>query len=115
MEAVALLKARGVRLAMLTGDSEGAAKGIASKVGIDDYYAEVMPEDKLRAVENLQKFSTVAMVGDGINDSPALKQADVGVAMGNGTDVAIDSADIILSGGDMRLLDTAIDLSKTAV
>ena len=114
-EAVALLKARGVRLAMLTGDSEGAAKGIASKVGIDDYYAEVMPEDKLRAVENLQKFSTVAMVGDGINDSPALKQADVGVAMGSGTDVAIDSADIILSGGDMRLLDTAIDLSKTAV
>lgn len=115
-EAIALLKKRGIKLAMLTGDGEVAAKAVAGSVGLDDYMAEVLPEDKLRAVENMQNIGgTVAMVGDGINDSPALKKADVGVAIGDGTDVAIDSAGIVLVGGDLRALDTAIDLSRATV
>ncbi len=115
-EAISLLKARGMRVAMLTGDSEATAKAVADSVGIDDFIAEVMPEDKLRAVENMQSIGgVVAMVGDGINDSPALKQADVGIAIGNGTDVAIDSAGVVLASGDLRALDTAIDLSRATV
>lgn len=115
-QAIALLKKRGIKLAMLTGDSQTAAKAVANSVGLDDFIAEVLPEDKLRAVENMQKAgATVAMVGDGINDSPALKQADVGVAIGDGTDVAIDSAGVVLVGGDLRALDTAIDLSRATV
>lgn len=115
-QAVQLLKNRNIKLAMLTGDNEVAASAVANAVGIDDFVAGVLPEDKLRMVENMQKIGgTVAMVGDGINDSPALKKADVGVAVGGGTDVAIDSAGIVLIGGDLRALDTAIDLSKAAV
>ncbi len=115
-EAIALLKARGIKLAMLTGDGEVAARAVANSVGLDDYLSEVLPEDKLRAVENMQKAGgVVAMVGDGINDSPALKQADVGVAIGDGTDVAIDSAGVVLVGGDLRALDTAVDLSRATV
>lgn len=115
-EAIALLKKRGIKLAMLTGDGEVAAKAVSSSVGLDDYLAEVLPEDKLKAVENMQKAGgVVAMVGDGINDSPALKQADVGIAIGDGTDVAIDSAGVVLVGGDLRALDTAIDLSRATV
>lgn len=115
-EAVALLKERGIKLAMLTGDGQVAANAVADKVGIGDFLAEVMPEDKLRAVENMQKCgATVAMVGDGVNDSPALKKADVGIAIGDGTDVAIDSADVVLVGCDLRALDTAIDLSRATV
>lgn len=115
-EAVTLLKNRGIKTAMLTGDNEVTAKSVAAAVGLDDFVAGVLPEDKLRMVENMQKVGgTVAMVGDGINDSPALKKSDVGVAMGGGTDVAIDSADVVLIGGDLRALDTAIDLSKATV
>ncbi|MGN0806845.1 MAG: heavy metal translocating P-type ATPase [Candidatus Coproplasma sp.] len=115
-EAVALLKDRNVKIAMLTGDNEITAKAVADSVGIDDFIAEVLPEDKLRMVENMQKIGgTVAMVGDGINDSPALKKADVGIAIGDGSDVAIDSAGVVLIGGDLRALDTAIDLSRVTV
>lgn len=115
-EAVSLLKKRGIRVAMLTGDNQTAAKAVAQQVGIDDFVAEVLPEDKLRMVENMRKAGgVVAMVGDGINDSPALKQADVGIAIGDGTDVAIDSAGVVLVGGDLRTLDTAIDLSRATV
>lgn len=115
-EAIALLKKRGIKLAMLTGDGEVAAKAVSSSVGLNDYLAEVLPEDKLKAVENMQNAGgVVAMVGDGINDSPALKQADVGIAIGDGTDVAIDSAGVVLVGGDLRALDTAIDLSRATV
>ncbi|MDE7380236.1 MAG: heavy metal translocating P-type ATPase [Clostridia bacterium] len=115
-EAVKLLKNRGIKLAMLTGDGKVAASAVAASVGIDDYMSEVMPEDKLKAVENMQNAGgVVAMVGDGINDSPALKKADVGVAIGDGTDVAIDSAGVVLVGGDLRALDTAIDLSRATV
>lgn len=115
-EAVSMLKARNMRVAMLTGDEEKCAKAVAGSVGIDDFLAEVMPEDKLRAVENVQKAGgSVAMVGDGINDSPALKQADVGIAMGSGTDVAIDSASVVLISEDLRTLDTVFDLSRATV
>lgn len=115
-EAVELLKRREIKLAMLTGDGKAAAAAVAHSVGLKDFVAEVLPEDKLRAVENMQKAgATVAMVGDGINDSPALKKADVGIAIGDGTDVAIDSAGVILVGGDLRALDTAIDLSRATV
>jgi cation transport ATPase len=101
---------------MLTGDNENVAKAIAAEVGIDDYFAEALPEDKVKAVQRVRSVGGfVAMVGDGINDSPALKEADVGIAMGNGTDVAIDSADIVLSRGDLRLVGKAIELSRATV
>lgn len=114
--AVAQLKEKGVRVGMLTGDNEKVAKAIAEEVGIDDYFAEAMPEDKTKAVQRVRGVGGfVAMVGDGINDSPALKEADVGIAMGNGTDIAMDAADIVLSRGDLRLVNTAIELSKKTV
>ena len=115
-EAVQSLKDRKIRVAMLTGDNENVAKAIAGKVGIDEYFAEALPEDKAKAVERVQAVGGyVAMVGDGINDSPALKTADVGVAMGTGTDIAIDSADVVLVSGDLRSVSTMVDLSKAAV
>ena len=115
-QAVSLLKDRNMRVAMLTGDEENTARAIADSVGIDDFMSEVMPEDKLRAVTNLQQVGGfVAMVGDGINDSPALKQADVGIAIGSGTDVAIDSADVVLVSEDLRTLDDMFELSKATV
>lgn len=114
--AVQGLKDRDIRVGMLTGDNEGVAKSIAQKVGVTDYFAEAMPEDKRQAVERVQQVGgIVAMVGDGINDSPALKQADVGVAVGTGTDIAIDSADVVLVSGDITAMSTAVDLSKAAV
>lgn len=114
--AVAELKAKGIRIGMLTGDNENVAKAIAREVGIDDYFAEALPEDKAKAVQRVRSVGgVVAMVGDGINDSPALKEADVGIAMGNGTDIAIDSADVVLSRGDLRLVGQAIDLSRVTV
>lgn len=114
-EAVAGLLERNIRPVMLTGDSAGAARAIAEQAGIGEVYAEVLPEDKLQAVIESKKSGLTAMVGDGINDSPALKEADVGVAMGNGTDIAIDSADVVLVGGDLRALNGAIDLSRATV
>ena len=115
-QAISMLKDRNMKIAMLTGDEIKTAQAVAASVGIDDFVAEVMPEDKLNAVVNLQNAGgCVAMVGDGINDSPALKQADVGIAMGSGTDVAIDSADVILVGEDLRTLDTVFDLSRATV
>ena len=115
-EAVATLQRNGVRVAMLTGDNENVAKAIAKEAGIEEDFAEALPKDKAEAVERVRSVGGfVAMVGDGINDSPALKSADVGIAMGNGTDVAIDSADVVLSRGDLRLVNTAIQLSKATV
>ena len=114
--AVADLKAKNIRIGMLTGDNENVAKAIAQEVGIDDYFAEALPEDKAKAVQRVRSVGGfVAMVGDGINDSPALKEADVGIAMGNGADIAIDSADIVLSRGDLRLVGKAIALSNATV
>lgn len=112
-QAVADLHKLGIKVVMLTGDDEKAAKHIASLVGIDDVVAHVLPEDKLNKIKELQAAGrVVAMAGDGVNDAPALAQADVGIAMGTGTDVAIESAGITLLGGDISKLVKAIRLSK---
>ena len=111
--AIDALHDMGIRVVMLTGDDEGTAKKIAALVGIDDVIAHVLPEDKQKKVESLQREGrVVAMAGDGINDAPALAQADVGIAMGTGTDVAIESAGITLLHGDIAKLAKAIRLSR---
>lgn len=116
MQAIQRLKEKEIRLGILTGDNENVAKAIAQEVGISDYYAEALPEDKAEAVKRVRSVGGfVAMIGDGINDSPALKEADIGVAMGNGTDVAIDTADVVLSRGDLLLVDTMMELSRVTV
>jgi Cu2+-exporting ATPase/Cu+-exporting ATPase len=113
IEAIKNLHALGIKIVMLTGDDEKAAKYIASLVGIDDVIAHVLPQDKLTKIKELQSEGRiVAMAGDGVNDAPALAQADVGIAMGTGTDVAIESAGITLLGGDISKLVKAIKLSK---
>ena len=100
-DAVALLQNKNIRVAMLTGDNEKVAKAIAGEAGVKEYFAEALPKDKIDAVKRVKAVGgIVAMVGDGVNDSPALKEADIGIAMGNGTDIAIDSADIVLARGD---------------
>lgn len=114
-EAVQAIKTRGMQAIMLTGDSTAAARAVADQVGVDRVYAEVLPQDKLNAVVENKHNGITAMVGDGINDAPALKEADVGIAMGNGTDVAIDSADVVLVGGDLRAVGTVVDLGKATV
>jgi len=112
-DAVAALHKLGIQVVMLTGDDKNTAAYIAEQVGIDDVVAEVMPDDKLRTIQELQaKGRVVAMAGDGINDAPALAQADVGIAMATGTDVAIESAGITLLHGDISKLVKAIRLSK---
>ena len=115
-EAVSMLKQRKVSTEMLTGDIQNVAEAISEKVGIDSYLAEALPKDKANRVKALKKQGKfVAMVGDGINDSPALKTSDIGVAMGSGTDIAIESADVVLVGGDLRSVSVMIDLSKETV
>ncbi len=111
--AIAALKAEGIKTAMITGDSQDVAAYVAKQLGIDQYFAEVRPEDKADKVKELQKSgSKVAFVGDGINDAPALTKADIGLAIGAGTDVAIKSADIILIKSDPRDVIKIIHLSK---
>jgi len=111
-EAIALLHARGVRTVMISGDNRGAAAAIASALGIDTVIAEVLPADKAGHVRALQGDGrTVAMVGDGINDAPALAAADVGIAMGDGTDVAMHTAGLTLMRGDPRLVPAALEIS----
>jgi Cu2+-exporting ATPase/Cu+-exporting ATPase len=113
VEAIKNLHALGIKVVMLTGDDEKAAKYIGSLVGIDDVVANVLPKDKLEKIKELQSQGrVVAMAGDGVNDAPALAQAEVGIAMGTGTDVAIESAGITLLGGDISKLVKAIKLSK---
>lgn len=112
-EAIAELHNMGIKTAMLTGDNHKSAKTIAELAGIDDVYAELLPQDKIGIVRKLQEEGkTVAMVGDGINDAPALKQANVGIAIGTGTDIAIESADITLVSGSLNGVVKAIKLSK---
>jgi Cu+-exporting ATPase len=110
------LKAAGLRIVMLTGDSHGTAKAVAAKLGIDDFEAEILPDKKSEAVRRLQKQGrTVAMAGDGVNDAPALAQADVGIAMGTGTDVAIESAGVTLVKGDLAGILRARKLSQATM
>jgi len=107
------LHAKGVKVAMITGDSQSTAEAIARDLGIDHVEAEVLPEGKVRALTALSdRFGTLAFVGDGINDAPALAHADVGIAVGTGTDVAIEAADVVLMSGDLVGVVNALDLSR---
>ncbi|HLU54361.1 MAG TPA: HAD-IC family P-type ATPase, partial [Pseudonocardia sp.] len=112
-EAVTRLRALGLRPVLLTGDNEAVARTVAAQVGVDEVVAEVLPQDKVDQVARLQRDGrVVAMVGDGVNDAAALAQADLGISMGTGTDVAIEASDITLVRGDLRAAADAIRLSR---
>jgi Cu+-exporting ATPase len=112
-EAVRRLRALGLRPVLLTGDGAAAARSVAARVGIDEVVAEVLPADKVATVRRLQdEGRVVAMVGDGVNDAGALATADLGIAMGTGTDVAIEASDLTLVGGDLRGASDAIRLAR---
>jgi Cu2+-exporting ATPase len=114
-QAVADLQAHGIRVVMITGDAQQVADAVAADLGIDEVFAEVLPEDKDKAVTELQSRGlTVAMVGDGVNDAPALARADVGLAIGAGTDVAMESAGVVLASSDPRAVEGVIALSKAS-
>ena len=110
--AISQLKKRGLRTVMLTGDNEGVARAIAEQIGLEDVIAGVLPEEKAHEIHKLQMTGKVAFVGDGINDAPALSVADVGIAMGAGTDIAIESAGLILTRNDLMGVVRAFDMSK---
>ena len=115
-EAVSLLHSEGVRISMLTGDSRTTALAVSKRLGIDDVQAEVLPEQKAEAVKKLQAAGhVVGMAGDGVNDAPALAQADIGIAMGTGTDVAMESAGVTLVKGDLRGVARALRLSRATM
>src|SRR5450830_1217799 len=112
-DAVAALHQMGIKSIMLTGDSRAAAEWVAKDLGLDDFFAEVLPHEKAAKIQEVQKRGlTVAMVGDGVNDAPALAQADVGIAIGAGTDVAIETADVILVCDDPRDVVAVVQLSR---
>jgi Cu+-exporting ATPase len=114
--ALSALRADGLRIVMLTGDARGTAEAVAKSLGIDEVIAEVQPADKARIVEKLQKEGRkVAMAGDGINDAPALARAHVGIAMGTGTDIAMESAQVTLVKGDLNGIVRARNLSRATV
>ena len=111
-EAIGTLKGMGYKCMMLTGDNKHVAKWVAEELALDEYVAEVLPHQKSEAIKEIQKRHTVAMVGDGVNDAPALVQADVGIAIGAGTDVAVESADIVLVRNDPRDVVSVMSLSR---
>lgn len=114
-EAIEELKKMGIRTVMLTGDNERTARAIAKEAGVDECIAGVLPDGKERVIQDLKKYGKVAMVGDGINDAPALTAADTGIAIGSGTDIAIDSANIVLIKSNMASLPAAIKLSRATL
>lgn len=115
-DAIAALHKAGMKVVMLTGDSQATAEAVARQIGIDAVHADVSPEDKNRIIRELQsQGAIVAMCGDGINDAPALAQADVGIAMGTGTDVAMESASVTLVKGDLRGVARAQRLSHATM
>ena len=114
-QAISELKKMGIRVVMLTGDNERTANAIGSEVGVDEVIAGVMPDGKEAVVRSLQQKGKVAMVGDGINDAPALTRADVGIAIGAGTDIAIDAADVVLAGSSLSDVPAAIRLSRATI
>ena len=116
-ETLSIIREQGTRTVMLTGDNERSAKAIASQVGVDEYYAQLLPEDKVRVVKELkEKYGSVAMVGDGVNDAPAMAVSNVGIAMGAaGTDVAIEAGDIVLMSDDLSKINYVRELSRRTV
>src|SRR5262249_10527620 len=110
--AMRVLAGRGLHRLLVTGDNERAARRMASEAGIDDVRAGLLPQQKANIIRELQRSGRVAMVGDGINDAPALMQADVGIAMGAGTDIAIEAADIIILSNRLAALPVALDISQ---
>ncbi|MEM8536488.1 MAG: HAD-IC family P-type ATPase, partial [Pseudomonadota bacterium] len=111
--AIQQLRAQGMQVAMITGDVAGTAQAVADQLGIDHVISDVLPEGKLRAVTELQsRFGPTAFVGDGINDAPALAAADIGIALGTGADVAVESADVVLMSGKMSAVASAFAVSR---
>jgi P-type Cu+ transporter len=114
--AIRALHELGLKVAVLSGDSRRTAEAIAAELGIDEVMAELMPADKVAAIGRLREGGrSVAFVGDGINDAPALAEAEVGIAIGTGTDIAIESADVVLMSGDLRNVPNAIALSRATM
>ena len=112
-DAISKLKEHGIHTLMLTGDNELTAKAVAEEAGLDQYIANCLPQEKVEHVKSLRnKYENIAMVGDGINDAPALASANVGIAMGEGTDVALETADVVLIKNDLAKITDAIKLSS---
>jgi P-type E1-E2 ATPase len=114
-QAIRALHALGLKVAMITGDNARTAQAIARELGIDEVVAEVLPDGKVAAVNRLKALGPLAYVGDGINDAPALATADVGIAVGTGTDIAIEAADVVLMTGRLTAVSDAIALSKATM
>ena len=115
-DAIALLKAMGKKIIMLTGDNEKTAEAIAREIGVDETFAGLLPDEKNKKIDDLQKSGNkVLMIGDGINDAPSLAKADIGMAIGHGTDVAIESSDVVLMRSDLLDVVSALELSSATI